>query len=73
MNFRLNLVSFTRVKIIIDVGSGGTGGICPHSLKIIKQSAPLQLKMLPVFVYEGAPKYMYPHILNASCVPENYS
>ena len=32
----------------------------PHFSYIFVQSAPLQLKKLPVFVYEGAPEYKYP-------------
>ena len=37
--------------------------------QIIKQSAPFQLKKLPVFVYESAPVYMCPYSLNDSYVP----
>ena len=40
----------------IDVGTGGTGAYAPHLSQIIRQSAFLQLKTLPVFVYEGAPE-----------------
>ena len=46
---------------VIDVGTGGvqmTRG--PHFSQIIRQSAPLQLKKMPIFVHKGAPEYMYP-------------
>ena len=32
--------------------------MCPPVSQIITHSAPLQLKKLPVFVYEGAPEYV---------------
>ena len=36
------------------------GYVPPHFSQIIRQSAPLQPKELPVFVYEGDPEYMCP-------------
>ena len=55
----------------IDVGTSGTGDTrAPHFSQIIRQNAPLQLKKLLVFVYEGTPEYMCPlHFLNASYAP----
>ena len=38
---------------------------------LLTQSAPLQLKKLPVSVYEGAPDKYSPNFLNASYVSEN--
>ena len=49
----------------------GAQGHVPRTFsQIISQSAPLQLKKLPGFVYEGAPECMYPHFLNVSYVPD---
>ena len=40
----------------IDVGTGGIGARAFHFSYIIRQGARLQLKKLPVFVYERAPE-----------------
>ena len=37
---------------------GEQGTRAPNFSQIIRQSAPLQLEELPVFVYDGAPEYM---------------
>ena len=50
-----------EVSIDVEIGgTGGTGGTWPHFSQSIRQSAPLQLKKMPVFVYEGTPEYMCP-------------
>ena len=41
----------------------------PQFSQIFRQSVPLQLKKLPVFLYEGAPEYTCLILLNASYIP----
>ena len=65
---------FSPIMIAINLKAqtwelGAQGACAPNFSQIISQSAPLQLKNLPVFVYEGAPEYMCPHLLNASHAP----
>ena len=40
---------------------GHRGLVPPTFLQIIRQSAPLQLKELPIFSFEGATEYMCPY------------
>ena len=55
----------------MDVGTGGAGGTYPHFSQIIRQSAPLQLKKLPVFVMRVPLNiHVPPHFLNASYIPD---
>ena len=57
---------------VIDVGTGG-GGVQmtrgPHFSQIIRQSAPLQLKKMPIFVHKGAPEYMCSPLLECFLRP----